>query len=58
MVDATLPRFMALPATVPFVVLVHSLRRNLLAKQELFESLDNFDVDKAECAKEFDREPA
>ena len=56
MVDATLPRFMVIPAIAPFVVMVHILRRNLLAKQELFASLDNFDVDKAQCAKEFDRE--
>ncbi|CAE7359424.1 unnamed protein product [Symbiodinium sp. CCMP2456] len=56
MVDAALPRFMTIPAIAPFVIMVHVLRRNLLAKQELFASLDNFDVDKAECAKEFDRE--
>ena len=56
MVSPTLPRFMAPAAIAPFVVMVHILRRNLSAKQELFASLDNFDVDKADCAKEFDRE--
>ena len=55
-VDATLPRFMVAPAVMPFVVMVHMMRKNLLVKQELFASLENFDVDKAECSKEFDRE--
>ncbi|CAE7942038.1 clpC [Symbiodinium necroappetens] len=46
---------MLLPAFLPLCMVFHFLRKNLLAKRELFAELRNFDLNKVACKREFDR---
>eukprot|EP00439_Symbiodinium_sp_Y106_P054317 s2634_g7.t1 len=46
---------MLLPAFLPLCMVFHFLRKNLLAKSELFAELRNFDLNKVACKREFDR---
>ena len=45
---------MLLPAFLPLCMVFHFLRKNLLAKRELFAELRNFDLNKVACKREFD----
>ena len=44
------------PALLPLFLVLHCLRRTLSMKQQLFADLEGFDLDKAYCRKESDRD--
>ena len=39
----------------PYLIMIHTLRKNFVQKHRLFSQFENFDLDKVECSNESDR---
>ncbi|CAK9032627.1 unnamed protein product [Durusdinium trenchii] len=44
-----------LPALVPLILIFHSMRQHLLARQQLLDGLARFDLNQVECRLDFDK---